>query len=201
MEPSALAAMLAFSLAMSITPGPVNMVILSSGLNYGLRKTIGFVSGATIGFTLLLLCVGLGFYKFIQVYPGFLSYLAIGGSIYIAYIGYKIASSKPDIAITEQKIPQFMQGFILQWLNPKAWIACVSGVSLFSQVDSYNPLMTFSGIYFLVCYGSLSLWAILGQQLSVVVKNNQNLRMLNVVMGSILIITSVYLGYSNIYPL
>lgn len=195
---SILLAMFVFSLAMSITPGPVNMVILSSGVNYGIKRTIPYVSGATIGFTLLLLCIGLGFYQFIQNYPDFLTYLAIGGSSYIAYMGYKIAISKPEIDIKEQRVPKFYEGFILQCINPKAWIACVSGVSIFSQADGYNQFLTFSGIYFLVCYGSLGLWAIFGQQLSGLLKSQFRLRLFNLIMGVMLVGTGAYLGYSYV---
>lgn len=193
---SVLLAMFVFSLAMSITPGPVNMVILSSGVNYGIKRTIPYVSGATIGFTLLLLCVGLGFYQFIQTYPDFLTYLTIGGSLYIAYMGYKIAISKPEMDIKKQQAPKFYEGFILQWINPKAWIACVSGVSIFSKADSYSQFLTFSGIYFLVCYGSLALWAIFGQQLSGLLKNSFRLRLFNSIMGAMLIGTAAYFGYA-----
>lgn len=196
MELPVLLAMFLFSLAMSITPGPVNMVILSSGVNYGTMRTIPYVSGATMGFTLLLLCIGLGFYKIIQSYPGFLTYLALGGSLYIAYMGYKIALSKPEIDIKEEQAPKFREGFILQWINPKAWIACVSGVSIFSKADSYSQFLVFSGIYFLVCYGSLGLWAILGQQLSNLLKNYFLLRLFNLIMGVTLVGTAAYLGYS-----
>lgn len=94
---SLILAMCSFSLAMSITPGPVNMVILSSGINYGVKRTIPYVSGATIGFTLLLLFIGLGIFEFIKAYPFFLKYLAVGGSLYIIYTGYNIASSKPEL--------------------------------------------------------------------------------------------------------
>lgn len=193
---SILLAMFVFSLAMSITPGPVNMVILSSGVNYGIKRTIPYVSGATMGFTLLLLCIGLVFYQFIQTYPDFLTYLGMSGSLYIAYMGYKIATSNPEIGIKEQQIPKFHEGFILQWINPKAWIACVSGVSIFSQVDTYSPFLTFTGIYFLVCYGSLSLWAIFGQQLSGLLKNHFRLRLFNLAMGTMLVGFGAYLGYS-----
>ena len=130
---SLLFAMMSFSLAMSISPGPVNMVILSSGVNYGVKKTIPYVSGATIGFTLLLLFIGLGFFQFINTYPFLLTYLAAAGSAYIIYMGYKIAISKPDIQVNQNDLPKFHSGFFLQWLNPKAWIACVSGVSIFSS--------------------------------------------------------------------
>lgn len=94
---SLLIAMISFSLAMSISPGPVNMVIVSSGASYGIRKTFSFVSGATIGFTLLLLFIGLGFYKVMDLYPSFLEYLAISGSLFIIYMGYLMVSSKPEL--------------------------------------------------------------------------------------------------------
>jgi threonine/homoserine/homoserine lactone efflux protein len=64
-------AMLSFFFVMSISPGPVNMDIVSSGARYGVRKTFSFVSGAAIGFILLLLFIGLGFYKVIELYPYF----------------------------------------------------------------------------------------------------------------------------------
>ncbi len=135
---SLLIAMFSFSLAMSISPGPVNIVIVSSGANYGIRNTFSFVSGASIGFTLLLLFIGLGFHKIMEDYPSFLKYLAILGSLFIIYMGYLIASSEPELNIQKQKKPTFIQGFLMQWLNPKAWIACASGVTLFSTPNSYQ---------------------------------------------------------------
>ena len=69
-----LLAMFSFSLVMSITPGPVNMIILSSGISYGVKRTIPYVSGATVGFTLLFLFIGLGFSQFINAFPFFLTY-------------------------------------------------------------------------------------------------------------------------------
>ena len=57
MSLSLIFAMFSFSLAMSISPGPVNMIILSSGVDYGVKKTFPYLSGATIGFTSLLLFV------------------------------------------------------------------------------------------------------------------------------------------------
>jgi len=195
---SLLIAMFAFSLAMSITPGPVNMIILSSGVNYGIKRTIPYVSGATIGFTLLLLFIGLGFFQFIKAYPSFLTYLAIAGSLYIIYMGYKIASAKPDITVKNADVPKFYQGFLLQWINPKAWIACVSGVSIFSTAQSYDQFLIFSGIYFVVCYLSLAAWAILGDKVASLLNSQIRLRLFNVIMGLLLIVTAAYLGYTQL---
>jgi threonine/homoserine/homoserine lactone efflux protein len=190
-------AMFSFSLVMSISPGPVNMVIVSSGASYGIRKTFPFVSGATIGFTSLLLFLGLGFYKVIELYPDILKYLAIVGSLFIVYMGYLIASSKPELDIKKQNQPTFIQGFLLQWLNPKAWIACVAGASLFSASHSNKVFLTFSLIYFLVCYLSLFSWSLLGNKATVLLNSESRLKAFNQLMGGLLIVTACFLLYSQ----
>jgi threonine/homoserine/homoserine lactone efflux protein len=189
--------MFSFSLAMSISPGPVNMIILSSGVDYGAKKTLPYVSGATIGFTLLLLFVGLFFGKFIETYPFLLSFLSIVGALYITYMGYKIASSHPEINVEKRNIPKFYEGFLLQWLNPKAWIACVSGVAIFSSPEGYGSFLTFASIYFIVCYASLAIWAFLGEKVSVLLKSRLRLRLFNLSTGLLLIATALYIGYTH----
>ena len=194
---SLLIAMFSFSLVMSISPGPVNMVILSSGASYGVRKTFAFVSGASIGFTLLLLFVGLGFHKVIILYPSFLKYLSIAGSMLIIYMGYLIAFSKSELNIEKKNQPTFTQGFLLQWLNPKAWLACVASVSLFSNPNSHQVFLQFSLVYFLVCYLSLFSWSVLGDRATALLNSEFRLRVFNSVMGGLLIATACFLLYSQ----
>jgi len=194
---SLLIAMVSFSLVMSISPGPVNMIIVSSGVSYGVRKTFSFVSGGTIGFTLLLLFIGLGFSKIINLYPYFLKCLAVMGSLFIIYLGYVIATSKPELDIKENNQPTFIQGFLLQWLNPKAWVACMVGVSLFSVPNSHQAFLTFSLIYFLVCYLSLFSWSLLGGKLALFLNSEFKLKLFNQLMGGQLIVTSFFLLYSQ----
>ncbi|MEH6605110.1 MAG: LysE family translocator [Pseudomonadales bacterium] len=192
---SLLFAMISFSLAMSISPGPVNIIILSSGANYGIRRTFPFVSGATIGFTLLLVFIGLGFHKIISQYPYFLKYLAIAGSLFIMYMGYLIASSKPELHIERKSRPSFLQGFILQWLNPKAWMACIAGVSLFSSPDGNQLFLTFLLIYFFVCYFSLFSWSVLGDKATVILGSHFRITVFNKAMGVLLVLTACFLLY------
>ncbi len=190
-----LVAMCVFSFTMSISPGPVNMVIVSSGLSHGVRRTMPFVSGATIGFTLLLTFVGFSFLQLVGQHSRFMMALEIIGSAFIVYIGYKIASSSPEISIEKRSVPTFMQGFLLQWLNPKAWIACASGAALFSDPKTNATLITFIVIYFLICYASLAAWAVLGARMAMVLNNTSRVRAFNVVMGGLLIISAFYLAY------
>jgi threonine/homoserine/homoserine lactone efflux protein len=188
-------AMFSFSLVMSISPGPVNMIIVSSGASYGIRKTFAFVSGATVGFTSLLLFIGLGFDKILDLYPSLLMYLAVAGSMFIIYMGYSIATSKPTLNIKESKQPTFIQGFLLQWLNPKAWVACVAGVPLFSAPNENQLFLTFCFVYFVVCYLSLFSWAVLGNKATILLNNDFKLQLFNRLMGVLLITTALFLLY------
>lgn len=190
-------AMCYFSLVMSISPGPVNMIIISSGINYGFRKTFLFISGATIGFTVLLASIGFSFSKIIETFPNLLIYLSFFGSCFIIYMGYKIISSSSKIELEKNKnlIPKFYEGFLLQWLNPKAWIACVAGVSLFS--NSTESLLLFITIYFLICYLSLSFWGIIGEKVMFLFQTQRRVKILNTIMGSILILVALYLFYGQ----
>lgn len=195
---SLVASMFMFSLAMSISPGPVNLVIVSSGVNYGFRRTIPFVSGATIGFTLLLAFVGFWLLQLVSDFPQFLMAVAVVGSVFIIYVGYKIASADPSIAVHKQATPTFMQGFWLQWLNPKAWLACASGAALFSNPATISPLVVFVVVYFLVCYASLAAWAFLGDRASRYLGTSKRVRLLNLSMGTLLIASALYLIYMQV---
>ncbi len=183
-------AMFSFSLVMSITPGPVNMLIISSGINHGLKKTMAFVSGATIGFTLLLVLIGFGFMNIVKLYPSLLNYLEIAGAIFIIYMGYKIATSSSNLSTKnyDKKTLKFYEGFLLQWLNPKAWIACVSGMSMF--VSSNSSFAVFVIMYFVVCYLSLTFWGILGQKATKFLNTPTRLKIFNIIMGGILIFSA-----------
>ncbi|MFC0211890.1 LysE family translocator [Paenibacillus chartarius] len=184
-------AMCLFSLSMSISPGPVNMTILSSGVNYGFKRTLPFVSGATVGFTCLLTAIGLGIAGFVEQIPVFDELLRYAGTGYMSYIGYKIMVSRSDIEPKEEQIPRYRHGFLMQWLNPKAWMACFTGVSAFGL--STLMLLVFVCIYFLICYLSLAAWAILGSRLHVLTKIKNGIKVFNLAMGGSLIAVAIYL--------
>jgi len=186
-------AMCLFALSMSLSPGPVNLISLSSGLNFGVKKSLPFVSGASIGFTLLLLCVGLGVGTVVVNTPIFLDVLCIIGSSFIGYMGVKLASSKAELVFTEKKLPSFNQGFVLQWLNPKAWIACVAGVSAFNLINDFGQLLVFVSLYFVICFICIACWAVAGQKVSQYLTMPRYIRVFNLLMGGLLIAVALYL--------
>lgn len=200
MELALILAMTMFSLSMSISPGPVNMVIIASGANHGFWRTLPFVSGATIGFTLLLVFVGFWLLAVIEHYPVFFKYLGVAGSAFIIHVGYKIATARPELEMKETARPGFLQGALLQWLNPKAWIACASGAALFSSPQTHSTLIVFMAIYFVVCYLSLAAWAVLGDRVALLLNSRQRIRLFNLMMGGTLIATACYMLWMQVIP-
>jgi len=190
---SLLIAMCLFSLSMSFSPGPVNLIVLSTGASHGFQKALPITSGATIGFTLLLLLTGLGLENFAARSEAFFDILAYGGTGFICYIGFKILTSDTKLVTTAEKPASFMTGFIMQWVNPKAWGACLAGISAFNAVHSLSILATFVSIYFVVCYVSIAAWAMMGAKVSHLLQTPRNLKIFNTVMGISLIFVALYL--------
>ncbi|WP_428026205.1 LysE family translocator [Arcobacter sp.] len=190
--------MFSFSLVMSISPGPVNMMIITSSINNGFARTFSFISGATIGFILLLLAIGFGLSKIINLYPDILLYVEVFGFTFIMYMGYKILTSKPSLSINKSDNVnlKFYEGFLLQWLNPKAWIACISVVSMYSSQELFAIFVI---IYFIVCYLSLSFWGLIGSKVTKIFDTDFKLRMFNIIMGCILIFCAISMIFVNLF--
>lgn len=186
--------MILFSLSMSITPGPVNIITLTSGVNYGFKKTMPFVSGATIGFIILLFCIGLSLTAISTSLPTFIKILQYSGSIFITYMGFKMITAKGKLVSTKTQQPTFMQGAFLQWLNPKAWMACIAGVSAFNVAHSFHHLILFVFIYFCICYSSIALWAFAGDRIKNWLNSQKNMKLFNVSMGITLIVIAIFLA-------
>ncbi len=185
-------AMAVYALTMSISPGPVNMVTLSSGVSYGFRGALPFVTGASTGFAALLLLVGLGVGQVAVAAPLFLQVLSVAGALFIVYVGYSIATAEAVINRSSETSSSFVRGWVMQWLNPKAWIAAVSGIAAF-EVETVSLLLQFVTLYFVLCFCSIACWAWLGDKLSVLLTNERAVRIFNGVMGTMLILVALYL--------
>jgi len=184
-----------FALSMSISPGPVNMIALTTGLNQGFKQTLPFVAGATTGFVSLLFIVGAGLGSLAAGQPEFVSVLNILGSSFIVYMGFKTFTSSAILKVGSQMSSSFTKGFLLQCLNPKAWAACLSAIAAFN-LDQLPLLSLFVVMYFVICFGSIACWAYAGERVSQLLSDDGKLRLFNHVMGSALMLLGLYLGLS-----
>lgn len=186
--------MAAFALASSITPGPVNIVALSAGVQFGLRASLRHVTGATVGFCLLLVLIGLGLHEVLRAWPPLTRFIQLGGVAFLLFMAYKLAVDDGQIKRDEKaNAPSMLYGATLQWLNPKAWMACVAGMGLFVEEGNLRQVAEFSLIYFAVCYVSIACWAVAGSYLRGVLETPAAMRLFNRLMAALLVTCCVYL--------
>ena len=185
--------MAAFALVASLSPGPVNLVGFNTGLTHGWRPALWHVAGATLGFVVLLLAVGLGLHEVLATWPALLWILRVAGALFLLYLAGKLARASGDLgsgALTA--CPGFRDGALLQWLNPKAWLAAAAGVALFVGEDR-GRLALFAGLYLVICFASLACWAVAGQWLRGRALTPGRLRLLNRALAALLVLCAASL--------
>lgn len=191
--------MAAFALAASISPGPVNIVALGAGARHGLRPAMRHVTGATLGFILLLVLIGLGLHEVLRHWPGLVVALHWAGVLFLLYMAWKLA--RDDGALGEGRdthAPSLLRGAAMQWLNPKAWLACVAGIGAFVGQGETALLGQFSLIYLVICYLSLGCWALAGSLIRSYLDNPRRLRLFNRSLAALLVLSALYLMQGSV---
>ncbi|MGN8139119.1 LysE family translocator [Paraburkholderia sp. 22099] len=189
-----LLSMAAFALASSITPGPVNVVALSAGARHGLAASMRHVTGATVGFTLLLLLIGLGLHELLAHVPALISAVKWAGVAFLLYMAYKLAVDSGQLGADKpSRGPSFMYGAAMQWLNPKAWLASLAGMGAYAADGDGRLVWQFTVVYFVICYVSIASWAYAGAFLRRYLQESKSVRLFNRVMAALLAASALYL--------
>jgi threonine/homoserine/homoserine lactone efflux protein len=191
---SLIISMAAFALASSITPGPVNLVALSSGAQFGFRASLRHVAGATLGFVLLLVLMGLGLHEVLLLWPFLTRVVQLAGVAFLLFMAWKLAVDEGRLN-TEgtDRAPSMFYGAVMQWLNPKAWLACVAGMGAFAANGEASLIWKFAAVYLVVCYVSVGCWAYAGTFLRHYLGNPKGMRLFNRLMALLLAASAIYL--------
>lgn len=185
--------MVMFALIASITPGPVNLIATASAANFGYQRTLPHILGATIGFCLILILMGLGLSNILIGSPMVSGLLKATGGVFLMYMAYKIAFA--PVAGEGNSLgapPRFYSGFLCQWLNPKAWVVAMSGIAVFVP-DGGLAVLYFVMAFFAACFVSISAWALMGMSIQGLLKKPSLSRGFNRVMGGVLAVLVVYI--------
>lgn len=191
---SMILSMAAFALAASISPGPVNIVALGSGARYGFAASMRHVTGATVGFSLLLLLIGLGLHELLTRLPWMTDALKWAGAAFLLTMAWRLASDSGELDTGRaSKKPSLTHGAVMQWLNPKAWLAAVAGMGTYASEGGFGAIWLFTGVYFVICYLSIASWAWAGSFLQHYLRAPNRIRWLNRAMAAVIAASVVYL--------
>ena len=139
MSHSLLPAFILFAAVMFFTPGPNNIMVLSSGLTYGFRRTLPHIAGVTIGFAFMVGAVGLGFGTIFIAFPVLQTILKYAGAAYLIYLAAMIAMSGPPKPGEETgRGPMtFWGAAMFQWVNVKGWVMVIGTITAYAAIASF----------------------------------------------------------------
>jgi len=183
-------ALAAFALVAGITPGPNNLMLMTSGVKYGVGRTLPHLAGVILGFGLMIAVVGLGLDILFERFPRILPVMRIAGSIYMIWLALKIALAKPFGEVESGGRPiGFFAAAGFQWVNPKAWVMALSALAAYAGVvDGYlRSVLFISALCALIAVPCASAWMLFGASLRRLLMDPRLTRPFNWTMATLLV--------------
>ncbi len=186
--------LIGFAIASSITPGPNNLMLMASGANYGLRRTIPHMLGISLGHAFMVTMVGVVLLKVFDSFPLLNIVLKVASGTYMIWLAWKIANAvPPEARQVEGKPFTFLQAAAFQWVNPKAWFMAITAISAYAPQDRGILIgsLLVAGVFAATNLPSITIWAWMGVQVRQWLGSVRRLRMFNVTMA-VLLVGSLY---------
>ena len=184
-------AVLLFTFTTTVTPGPNNIMIMSSGLNYGVRKSMPHYLGICIGFPAMVAAIGLGFDAVFKQLPFLHEVIKVAGTLYLIYLAYCVAKSGSSVSESKKKPLTFMQAAVFQWVNPKAWIMATGAVAAYTTIESDILLQVFyiTLAFLLASFPCIAVWLFFGTNLKKLLKDEMHQKLFNISMALLLVLS------------
>lgn len=115
-------AFLTFVIVTTFTLGPNNISSSSMGILYGYKQSLRYIAGIVVGFFFIMLIAGIISQTLYAIFPSLETIMRLVGATYILWLAYKTLKSSYQFDDTSTPVLGFINGLMLQALNPKAWI-------------------------------------------------------------------------------
>lgn len=189
----------AYAIGIMYTPGPINLLGLSSGLNKQTRSHLGFFIG--VGSAMFILFVLLGYLGLQVINPQFLPYVSLIGCGYILYIAWKVAKAKVQVSDTSANASlSFFDGLFMQLLNPKALVATLPIATIqFPSADITGAAIVFwSLILAILAFGAPTSYSLAGLVLGKQVSRTGVFNVFNKLMAVLLVYVALMIAYEHV---
>ncbi|MEM8871355.1 MAG: LysE family translocator [Pseudomonadota bacterium] len=181
-------ALAGFAFVTSVTPGPNNLMLMTSGANFGFRRTIPHMLGVGVGFCVMIVLVGLGLAALFDTYRIARQLLTVVSVGYLLWLAWKIANANAPTRSGAARRPfTFLQAALFQWVNPKAWSMALTAVTLYTDDGSVRSVLMVSLIFGAINLPSVGSLTLLGQQMRRFLNNPARLKAFNITMAVLLI--------------
>ena len=191
--------LIGFVLITTVTPGPNNLMLMASGANFGILRTVPHALGVILGHGFMVIIIGLGLIRIFEIFPLAKLILSILCTLFIVYLAWKIAGMKALGEGQEKTKPlTFWQASAFQWVNPKAIYMAISSQTLYAPDGSGWLGAAYVGVVFIIFAApNIFMWTWLGVQVKRILTTGNRLRIFNAVMALalVLLIIPIWLDY------
>jgi threonine/homoserine/homoserine lactone efflux protein len=179
-----------FAFSSGITPGPNNIMLMTSGVNFGIKPSLPHLAGICLGFPCMVLAIGMGLSSVFQAYPVLHLIIKVLGVSYLLYLSWLIARSSNKMEGKQLSQPfSFIQAAAFQWVNPKGWIMAVGAIATFTvqTADMTPQVLTIATVFLCVAFPCAMVWLTFGVALKRLLKNQRQQKIFNVTMALLLV--------------
>ena len=185
-------ALLGFAFVTSVTPGPNNMLLLASGVNFGFRPTVPHMLGISLGHALMVFLVGLGLSGVFVAVPAAMTALKLVSVVYMLWLAWKIAHASAPKPGQAGGVPfTFLQAAAFQWVNPKAWAMALGAIANYAGGGGLAAVAVVALVFATVNLPTVALWAAAGEGLRGWLAVPARLRAFNWTMAALLVASLV----------
>ena len=189
MRPDVFLALLVFVVVAGVTPGPNNMMLMASGVNYGVRRTLPHLCGVVFGFAVMVALVGVGLDAIFRLAPWALPAMRWAGAAYLLWLAWRIgASGAMKEGVAAGRPLGALGAAAFQWINPKGWVMAVSALTTYAVSTSYATTVAVVALTCLVvsvpCSG---VWVLFGAGMRRFLADPRRARPFNWTMAALLV--------------
>lgn len=183
-----------FAFAMAGTPGPNNTMVTASGANYGFRRTLPVATGMGIGVAVIIFTVAAAGGSLVAE-PRVHLVLKWLGVAYLLWLAWRIANAAPAGVTAEnsrQRPFTFVEGALLQLVNPKLWVMVAGAVVTYGSGGGDLSVPTaFAAIFGGATIASTVAWTWVGVGASRFIRSERSLKRFNQAMALLLVLSLV----------
>lgn len=178
-----------FAAANVFSPGPNNLMLIASGANFGLRRSLPHMAGVAYGLPLMQIPVGFGVMQIFDLWPVTHTVLKIVSVVYMLWLAWRIAMATEMARAKDTARPlRFSEAAAFQWVNPKAWSMSLGAITLYAPGRDLEALLWVAGTFAAVGTCSATTWTTVGTGLRRWLSNPVRLRWFNRGMACLLIL-------------
>ena len=175
---------------MSITPGPNNLLLATSGVNFGMRRTLPMVFGILVGCALQTVIAGVALEVLLHWMAAIRLPLTLAGCAYLLWLSWKIfRAAAPEVRSKPQPMT-LLGGACFQAINPKAWLMATNVALLYSASSGVLTVMIGFMLLNLPC---ILIWAALGDRLRSHLQIARKRQLFNSLMALSLVATTIWM--------